>query len=86
MATKVRMQFNSAGFRQILNSQPVANLIGQQAQRIKTAAGDGFEVDGPRPMNYGGGRMGAFVTAVTHQARTAEARDKTLTRAVGGGA
>lgn len=85
MSAKVTIQYNSDGFRQILNSPDVANLVGQQARSIAARAGEGFEVDGPRSMNYGGGRIGAFVSAKTREARESEATDKTLTRAVGSG-
>ncbi|OXM99879.1 hypothetical protein [Bifidobacterium vansinderenii] len=85
MPTRVRIQFNSAGFRSILNAPKTWELIDQQAKRIRARAGEGFDVEGPKEMGFGGGRPGAYVVAVTNQAKASEARHKTLSRAVGGG-
>lgn len=82
MATKVKMEFISDGFRQILESQGVADVCEQAGQSIAAKAGDGFEYF-PAHLNYGGGRTGGFVNATTYEAMLSEAIDKSLTRAVG---
>ena len=83
MATKVRIELNSDGFREILNSQAVADLCADVGNGIAQRAGDGFAYF-PATLNYGGGRVGGFVNATTYEAMEAEARDKTLTKAVNG--
>lgn len=79
----VRIEFVSQGFHDILTSQAVADLVDSQGRRIASNAGDGFAYR-HRIGNYGGGRAIGLVTADTLAARTAEATDKSLTRAVGG--
>lgn len=77
----VRIQFVSEGWRKILNSQSVANLVNDIGHGIAEGAGDGFEYRAAR-ISYGGGRVGGFVNATTYEAMLAQATDKALTKAV----
>ena len=77
----VRIQFISEGWRKILNSQEVADLVNGIGQNIASAAGPGFEYRAAR-LGYGGGRVGGFVSSTTYEAMLAQATDKALTKAV----
>lgn len=78
----VRIELDHDGFRQLLSSQGVGDLVVSTARRIANDAGDGFEATGPRSSNYGGGRVVAEVHATTWEARHAQATDLALTKAV----
>lgn len=78
--------FNSAGFKEILESEGVRALVEETAEQIKDNAnenygGDGYEVK-VQHMGYGGGRWGAFITSKDLKAAQAESDDKALTRAI----
>lgn len=83
-----RIVFKSEGFRQILLSEGVKNLVTDTAEDIKnradgnnTRGGEGFrssvEVGG-----YGGGRWVGFVSTTDNKSKAAESEDKALTRAI----
>jgi len=76
------MEFISDGFKQILESQEVADVCETVGNEIAERAGDGFEYFAAH-LNYGGGRTGGFVDATTYAAMMSEAVDKSLTKAVG---
>lgn len=80
MAQKVRIEMQSEGFKQLLNSQPVADEITRRAQNIADAAGPGHVVYRNRT-----DRATARVVTADFDARLSEARDKTLTRAIDAG-
>lgn len=83
MAGKARIEFESDGFYQILNSQKVADLCQEQARRIAQRAGDGFEAEPTSwKAGFGGGRVASTVFAATYDARLAESDDKVLSKAV----
>lgn len=82
MATKIRIELNSDGIRQLLTSQPIANECEKAAQKVAAAAGEGFEVLPLRQMNFGGGRVGYAVHAESYAAKVAESEEKTLSKAV----
>lgn len=82
MATKVRIELNSDGIRELLMSQPIADECEKAANAIAERAGEGFEVLPARQMGFGGGRVGFAVKAATYEARLAEAEDKALSKAV----
>ena len=84
MATKVRIELNHDGIRELLTSAPIASECEKAAEGIAARAGDGFEVLPMRKMSYGGGRIGYAVSAETYEAKLAEATDKVLTKAVRG--
>lgn len=84
--SEIRLEFDSAGFRALLLSDGVKELVTDKTEEIAqranaNAGGDGFgtsvEVGG-----YGGGRWVGYVHSTTAAAFKAEAEDKTLSRAV----
>lgn len=84
----VRLVFNSDGFRQILQSDGVHDLVQQTAEEIaekananNTRGGQGFEAR-TQIGGYGGGRYIGFVTTTDNKAKIAESEDKALTRAL----
>lgn len=84
----VRLVFNSDGFRQILQSEGVHDLVQQTAEEIaekananNTRGGQGFEAR-TQIGGYGGGRYIGFVTTADNKAKIAESEDKALTRAL----
>lgn len=88
MSVKVRMEFNSAGFKEVLESDGVRAAVDEIGQEIASRANanisgesDGFEVR-TQIGGYGGGRWVSFVTASDFEASKEEAEDKVLTRAV----
>lgn len=84
MATKIRIELNHEGIKQLLSSQPIADECEKAAQEIAKRAGDGFEVSEQKRRGYGGGRVGFVVYTDTDEAREAEAEDKVLSKAVRG--
>lgn len=84
MATKVRIELNHDGIRELLTSQPIAAECEKAAEKIAARAGDGFEVLPLKHMGFGGGRVGYAVKADTYEAKVAESERKVLTKAVRG--
>lgn len=82
MTTKIRIELDHDGIRELLCSAPIAAECEKAAKKIADAAGDGFEVTSTKRLGFGGGRVGVGVEATTHEARLAEAEDKVLSRAV----
>lgn len=76
MAT--RIEFNSEGFKQILNLPETEQLVLSEAQAIATRAGEGFEAHSRKA----GTRYIAFVGTTDRQSCIAEAENKVLSRAV----
>jgi hypothetical protein len=81
MAKKIRIELVSAGFREILCSQEVADLCRDTGEKIAARAGAGFKYD-PMMLNYGGGRQGGFVVADTYEAQLSQATDKVMEAAL----
>ena len=84
MATKIRIELNHDGIRELLCSAPIANECEKAAQKIADRAGDGFEVLPLKKMDFGGGRVGYAVYTATYEAQLDEAENKTLSKAVRG--
>ena len=92
MPTKIRIELNHDGIRELLMSEPIANECKKAAQEIADRAGKDFdvvEIEGPNTFegskyNENKGRAGYKVVATTHDARVAEAIDKVLSKAVRG--
>lgn len=84
MATKVRIELDSDGIRQLLMSAPIAAECEKAANQIAQRAGEGFEVLPIRQMGFGGGRVGYAVHTESYEAALAEAEDKVLSKAVRG--
>lgn len=82
MAEKVRIELNHDEIRKLLCSAPIADECLNAANRIASAAGDGFEVTSQRIAGFGGGRVAYGVEAATHEAKLAEAEDRALSKAV----
>lgn len=83
-----RLELNSKGIAELLQSQVVQNDLGSRARRIADAAsgstdgeGDDFEVD----VTTNRDRAVAFVRTATHAARLAEAEDRALSRSIDAG-
>lgn len=81
MATKVRLEMNSAGFRALLRSPQVLADVDRRAQAIADRAGPGMEATS----RVGPNRARASVRTATAEAKRAEATDKALTRALDAG-
>ena len=88
MASETRLVFNSDGFRELLLSEGVKELVSTAAEEIQnkadannTRGGEGFrstvQVGG-----YGGGRWIGFVSTTDKASEIAESEDKALTRAI----
>ena len=84
----VDIEFISAGFKAILESDGTKNLVEQEAQSMADRAngnnergGSGF-VASTKLGGYGGGRWVAFVSTTDKASMIAEAEDKALTRAI----
>lgn len=82
MASKVKIELNHDGIRELLMSQPIADECEKAAEKIAETAGEGFVVLPAREMGYGGGRVGVAVHADSYDAKVAEAEDKVLSKAV----
>lgn len=88
MATEIRIEFNSDGFREVLESQGVHDLVQEVTQDIcdkananNTRGGEGFAMNVMRG-GYGGGRWIGFVKTTDKNSMIAESEDKALTGAV----
>ena len=88
MATNIRLEFISDGFKQNLESDGVRELVQETADNIKdranannTRGGQGFESNVIQG-NYGGGRWIGFVKSTDRESDIAESEDKALTGAV----
>lgn len=88
MATNIRLEFISDGFKQILESDGVRELVQETSDNIKnranannTRGGQGFESNVIQG-NYGGGRWIGFVKSTDRESDIAESEDKALTGAV----
>lgn len=82
MPTKITLELNHDGIRELLMSSAIGAEVQKAAQGIASRAGDGFEVVGPRDLGYGGGRVGYGVVAATYDAKLAEADHGALSKAV----
>jgi hypothetical protein len=76
-----RVKLNSRGMRALLRSPEMLADLERRAARIATAAGPGHEVEG----SIGRNRARAAVITATAEARIAEAKRRTLTRAIDAG-
>lgn len=86
MAKKVRIEFNTDGFRQLLQSDDVKGLVEENTNAILERAGgedSGFSAS-VWEAGFGGGRWAGTVRTASYDAARAEATDKTLTKAVTG--
>ena len=92
MATQIRLQFISEGFKEILTGAGVQSAVSEATQAIQArananAAGELDEdSDGYSARTwlggYGGGRWVGSVSTTDHSTMVAEAENKVLSRAV----
>lgn len=83
---KPRIEFISSGFKAILNTDEMHNVVEEVAQHIADNAnsnygGDGFKA-ATKHGGYGGGRWIAFVSSTDKDSLKAESEDSALTRAL----
>ena len=83
-----RIQFNSAGFRQLLLSDGCREVVQSTTEEICAKAnannsrgGEGFTAH-TQVGGYGGGRWIGFVSSTDKKSAAAESEDKALTRAL----
>ena len=84
--TKVKFEWNSPGFKALLNTDGVHQLVEEVANHVAEQAnanygGDGFKVTTQKG-GYGGGRWIGFVTATDKESLQAESEESALTRAL----
>lgn len=75
---KIRVELDKKGIRQLLKSQEMQALVNERAKRIAASAGPGHAVE---PDNTGD-RARASVVTRSYAAKKAEAKNRTLTRAI----
>ena len=83
---KPKITWNSPGFKALLNTEGIHQLVEVVSQDIADKAnsnygGDGFQVTS-KVGGYGGGRWIGFVTATDEDSMKAESEDSALTRAL----
>ncbi|MDU4831115.1 MAG: hypothetical protein E6X52_01030 [Actinomyces sp.] len=85
--SKVRIEWNEKGFREVLKSVELAAATEAEARRIARAAGgeDDYSVQKFEGSYGGSPRVMHAVKTATDKARKAQAEDETLTRALYGG-
>lgn len=88
MATQIRLEFISEGFKGILESDGTRELVQSTADDIcsrananNTRGGEGFATNVIQG-NYGGGRWIGFVKTTDKKSMIAESEDKALTGAI----
>ena len=74
----IKIKFNSAGFRQLLNLGEVQSLVQSEADAIASQAGEGFRAH----TRKAGTRWIAFAGTTDEASCRAEAENKVLSRAV----
>ena len=87
---KIKIEFNSKGFEEILCSEGAGNVCEQQAERIQENANAGLDAEnstgyksGGRIVKaYGSKRWMYFVYTTDAASMYAEANDQTLSKAV----
>lgn len=79
--SRVDFKLNRAGVRELLRSGEMASICREHANKVKNAAGDGYEVT----TYTGRNRVNASVHAETYEARKDNYENNTLLKALGGG-
>lgn len=82
--SKFKLEMNSDGFKTLIQSAPVLDMVGEKTADIANRAGEGFNHETAIKKRHGVERPTGMVWAATREARKAEAENKVLTRAVGG--
>ena len=76
--SKVRIELNSAGVRELLRSQPIADVLAEHAAAIAGRCGEGYAHD----THMTPGRVVASVYTETPEAMADNLRENTLLRAM----
>lgn len=87
----VRIEFNSDGFKALLNSDSVKSMISEHVDAIKARADANMGDETSEGFNgrvvqggYGGGRWIGYVGTTDYATMVAESEGKALTKAVNG--
>lgn len=83
--SNVKVTLHYAGFAQLRNDKNLLKMLSAEGEAIAARAGEGFGASEPVVNLSGKGRAKVFVNARTAQAKRGEAKDRRLSRAVGGG-
>ena len=81
MTTKIRIEFDSRGFRDILHYDSVRELVDEYGENLAQQAGEGYAYKSSE-LNYGGGRVGGYVYTGDNAAMVDQAENHTLERLV----
>lgn len=81
MSRKSKIKLHSKGFHELLTSDEAKRDVLGRAQKVATAAGDGFEAHQSPSKN----RARAVVVTVSHKARRKQSKDNVLQRALNSG-
>lgn len=76
--SKVRIELNSAGVREMLKSDGMKAICMQQASAIRSRCGDGYEVDSYNGKN----RVNAMVFASSPKAKKENLKNNTILKAM----
>ncbi len=89
MSKETKLEFISAGFKAILESEETKQLVKSLGEEIQAKANANAGLEGEDGFscnvwlgNYGGGRWVASVTTTGKESQKAESEDKALSRAV----
>lgn len=74
--SKVKVELNRAGVRELLRSEEIMSLLKSEAQKRASAAGAGYSVN----THVGRNRCNAEVLAETDEARRDNLKNNTLVR------
>lgn len=77
--TKVKIELNSSGIRQLLKSEEMGQMLKQQAEQVRARCGSGYSTD----LYQASSRVIAGVFAETAEAAKQNSRENTLLKALG---
>lgn len=78
----VRIKLKRKGIRELLNSEPMAELVREHGQTVASRSGDGYEA---APVHKTGQRVAVNVYAGTKEAYYDNLENNTLLKAIGMG-
>ena len=77
--SKVKIELNSSGIRQLLKSEEMGQMLKQQAEQVRARCGSGYSTD----LYQASSRVIAGVFAETAEAAKQNSRENTLLKALG---
>lgn len=80
MDKRVKLKLNKGGVRSLLKSPEMAAVCMEQAQKLQSRCGQGYEVEGYTGKN----RVNAMIWPQSAQARQDNYKNNTLEKALGG--